>query len=257
MRALKVCLIGLVVAVVCGSRVSAAILMGDWKLKDVSGGVAPDSSGNGNNGVVYGTPTLLPGLGLHFDGVDDYIEIPGTSAWNFPGGFTIEVTFRCSGPQISASGDAEIVSKHVSGVEEGYILGVMSSGTHQNDLFILAEPPNASNGPYARIYGPNVLDPTDPNSYPNWHEAVAMYDGASLSLSLDGSSQKVPWQYDSFSPANIRIGYLVPDRPGSYFLGDINEVKIYDGATPEPSTLIMLLSGLGISAGWWRRKRAA
>ena len=69
MRGLMICVIGLVVASACDSQVSAApVLMGDWKLSQVSGGAAPDSSGNHMDGIVYGSPTPVSG-GLYFDGV--------------------------------------------------------------------------------------------------------------------------------------------------------------------------------------------
>ena len=80
MRASMICLICLIVTAICDSRVSAeAVLMGDWDLSQVHDGVAPDRSGNHMDGLVYGNPTSLGGGGLHFDGVDDYIEIPNTS----------------------------------------------------------------------------------------------------------------------------------------------------------------------------------
>jgi regulation of enolase protein 1 (concanavalin A-like superfamily) len=55
-----------------------AELVGWWKLD----GNALDSSGNGHDGVVYGGPEWVPGLiggALKFDGVDDRVEVPGTS----------------------------------------------------------------------------------------------------------------------------------------------------------------------------------
>ena len=100
MRMSIVCLTGLMVAVMCSSQVSAAsTLMGDWKLWEIHDGIAPDSSGNGMDGIVYGNPTVIPGVGASFDGVNDYIEIPNTSGWNFPNGFTIDVSFNTATPQ--------------------------------------------------------------------------------------------------------------------------------------------------------------
>jgi Concanavalin A-like lectin/glucanases superfamily len=59
-------------------------LAGWWKLD----GNAKDSSGNGHDGVLYGDPQWVGGRiggALKFDGVDDRVEIPGTSeADGFP-----------------------------------------------------------------------------------------------------------------------------------------------------------------------------
>ena len=88
-------------------------LVGWWKLD----GNATDSSGNGHDGVLFGNPEWVAGKiggALKFDGVDDRVEVPGTSqADGFPavrGEVTWAVwiktsatptgslTFMCQGP---------------------------------------------------------------------------------------------------------------------------------------------------------------
>ena len=52
-------------------------LVGSWHLDESSGNIAYDSSGQGNNGTIYGATWTDGKFGkaLDFDGVDDYIEI--------------------------------------------------------------------------------------------------------------------------------------------------------------------------------------
>ncbi|RKX45773.1 MAG: hypothetical protein DRP64_04205, partial [Verrucomicrobia bacterium] len=52
---------------------------GWWKLDEGSGATAVDSSGNGYNGTIVGSPSWSPGKfgqAIDFDGIDDYIDIP-------------------------------------------------------------------------------------------------------------------------------------------------------------------------------------
>jgi hypothetical protein len=221
------------------------VLMGNWNLSEASDGVAPDSSGNGLDGIIYGNPTLLVGAGLHFDGVDDYIEIPNTTEWNFANGFTLKASVRYSDPQ--GYHDAFIVGKHVGDVPAGYGLGVFSPN-YDNQMFLMAQP---GDGPGAeRIIGGDYMDG-------NWHDLMGIYDGTSLSLYVDGElkARRDSWRYDSFSTANIRIAAIVPGNDDVKFHGDIGEVQIYE-AVPEPSTLAILgASAIGLLAYVWRKRR--
>jgi hypothetical protein len=49
-----------------------------WKFDEGKGNIAYDSSGNGNNGTIYGAQWVQGKFGsaLSFDGVDDYVDIP-------------------------------------------------------------------------------------------------------------------------------------------------------------------------------------
>jgi hypothetical protein len=52
-------------------------LVGWWKFDEGAGGVAYDSSGNGNNGSIHGATYSggVSGTALEFDGVDDYVDL--------------------------------------------------------------------------------------------------------------------------------------------------------------------------------------
>ena len=60
---------------------------GYWKFEEEGNGTtAIDSSGNNNNGTIYGGAQWAAigncGKALNFDGVDDYVELPNSSAFN-------------------------------------------------------------------------------------------------------------------------------------------------------------------------------
>jgi len=60
----------------------AGDLLGHWKLDDGEGGVAADATGRGNDGDVIGaawTTGQLAGA-LHFDGIDDYVDLLPSAA---------------------------------------------------------------------------------------------------------------------------------------------------------------------------------
>lgn len=52
--------------------------VGYWKFDEGSGSIAHDSSGNGQDGTVYGAGWTegISDKALQFDGVDDYVEVP-------------------------------------------------------------------------------------------------------------------------------------------------------------------------------------
>ena len=52
--------------------------VGYWHFDEGSGTIAYDSSGQGNNGTIYGATWTSGKVGgaLEFDGKDDYVEVP-------------------------------------------------------------------------------------------------------------------------------------------------------------------------------------
>ena len=60
--------------------------LGKWTFDEGSGTTAGDSSGNSNNGTIYGgaqwTVGGACGKALQFDGVDDYVELPNATVFN-------------------------------------------------------------------------------------------------------------------------------------------------------------------------------
>ena len=83
-----VLLLGLAMNIAEGADPS---LVGRWKFDENGGTTATDSSGHGNDGIIYGaawTPDIF-GFALQFDSIDDYIEVPKSVSLD---GITNEIT---------------------------------------------------------------------------------------------------------------------------------------------------------------------
>ena len=74
-------------------------LVAHWKIDEIGGNIAYDSSGNGNHGSLYGDPNWQPAGGktagaLEFDGIDDYVLENGGLNLNGLDGLTIALWIR-------------------------------------------------------------------------------------------------------------------------------------------------------------------
>ena len=85
-------------------------LVAEWHFDEGFGSVLKDSSGNGNDGVIYGATWVEGkyGKALSFDGVDDYVEVPDSSSLDISDGITIEVWVK---PVSTPSKYYNIISK--------------------------------------------------------------------------------------------------------------------------------------------------
>ncbi|MHB9133843.1 MAG: LamG domain-containing protein [Armatimonadota bacterium] len=82
--------------VLSAPRVTAANVIGQWNFDEGSGTTAIDSSGNGCNGTISGSPTWATGpygTCLYFDGVNDYVRVPD-GVYNKAAPFTIACWYR-------------------------------------------------------------------------------------------------------------------------------------------------------------------
>jgi hypothetical protein len=93
-------------------------LVGWWKLDETSGIVAHDSSGYGNDGILFGDPQWGGG-GLEFDGDGDYVDCGDDPILNIAGSVTITGWIRLDGP-----GDDRKIAGNQDGITGGYKLGV-------------------------------------------------------------------------------------------------------------------------------------
>lgn len=72
-------------------------LAGWWRFDEGSGTIAGDSSGNGNNGTIFGTPSWVPGMygeALSFDGSSNYVAVPNSASLQTTGTITLEAWIK-------------------------------------------------------------------------------------------------------------------------------------------------------------------
>jgi len=185
-----------------------------------SGTTAKDSSGNGNDGTIYGATwtTGVSGKALQFDGVDDYVDCENDASLDFgTGTFTIETWVKTI--------DATTASWK----------GIVGRWDGSNGYWLQYFP---STGAWAfGWHGSTFLNPTKSISDGNWHHVVGKRTGlTSAELYIDGafigSRTDLP-STSSDTTDHLSMGRLSSGL-GRYFKGTIDEVAIYSKAlTPE------------------------
>lgn len=195
-------------------------LLGYWKLD----GDALDSSGNDRHGTLVGEAYFIPdgayGQALSLDGNGDYVTIPGFNGVNAVNGvqheFTVANWFRTT----ITSGDQEMVTWGTN------------AGTQRLSWRVFE-------GTLRTEHGSGNLRGTTPCNDGEWHHgALVVSRGANLRvpqtlLYLDGRQDNITAgsnnAYNLTAGADVSIGRRA-DNNSRYWLGDIDEVYIYDRA---------------------------
>ena len=185
-------------------------LIAHWMLDEAEGDIACDSSFE-NDAVVLGGAAWQPGAGimagaLEFDGVDDCIETPHIAGLQ-QGPFSVFAWVKGGGAGqviISVANDSD------------WLLGSMAGRT-------------GVGGKLATTFGGTTLTSETPIADGQWHRLGLVYDGASRTLYVDGTSVAEDDAADTRpSTLRINIGCGVDKTPGSFFAGLIDDVRIYN-----------------------------
>ena len=185
-------------------------------------GNANDESGNNHNGSVVGAILTTDRFNqsgkaysfLYNGFSSDRIEVSGTSDLNFAtGGFSISAWIKFANDG-SIGVNYPIFSKHICGEQSGYILMMFNAKL----TFWLA-----GSGAY------NVV--STPTNYTDnsWHQVVAVYDGVTQSIYVDGVlKNSMPFNYNTFNTANWALGGYNGCNGG--FEGKVDEIKVFNRA---------------------------
>ena len=201
-------------------------LVAEWHFDEGAGNIAKDSSGNGNDGTIYGATWVDGKFGkaLSFDGQNDYIgDIGTTSSFSFvenTGIFSIEGYFK----SFPNSNPQTLVANTGTTVEKGFYFGSESNGLR---LLILKAIP--SNPMMDSISPANIITDT------NWHYLGVIGDGTKIKFYVDGieyvGSESMGDKSSGSSSRSLEIGRFTYNKGSlSYFNGLIDEVRIYKSA---------------------------
>jgi hypothetical protein len=205
-------------------------LVGWWKLDDGTGLVATDSSGNGNDGTIGGTPNWITAGkidgALEFNGTDCYINVGNGPSLQIRDEITIAFWIKSSG--FGSNGWAAIISKGDGSwrmsrsANTGSSLHMGVGGT--------------------TVAGNTYFDATTEVTDNEWHHGAGVYDGSRAIIYIDGvedASISATGQLASASQDVLICDNA--DYAGSRLLrATLDDIQLYNrGLTPVEIQAIM------------------
>lgn len=212
-----------------GSRARARSgLVAYWKLDEMAGTTAADSSGHGFDGVLSGGPVWQPtggqiGGALQFDGANDYIDCNNPAALDIRDQITLTCWIKT--PAFTRAWQA-LVTKG----DDSYRLCRAVIG---NSVYLGLDGTSVGGFESAAQVADN-----------EWHHIAGVYDGSEASLYIDGvldTSVPATGQINS-SSHRLFIGENAQTR-GRYFKGLMDEVRVYNVALSE-SSVVKAMQGI-------------
>ncbi len=205
-------------------------LLGYWSFNgpEVSGVTVTDKSGNGNTGTLTNGAKLVPGpigQGISLDGSNDYVSIPHNAALKPSTYITLEAWVKPNAGSLAAL--REVYRKE--------------DGTDRHLLSFQA-PANCNGGggtggcisfgiSTGGAYVELDVNIAAADWESDWHHLVAVYDGSNKYIYRDGvsiGSAGATGALGTSGTASSYIGSL--DGGAEFFLGSIDEVRVYDRA---------------------------
>ncbi len=184
-----------------------------WLMDEDDGSDAEDFSGNTADATAYAVDwvTGVYGNAARFDGSTSFVQAPRDSSFVMGSELTVDLWFRRDG----ATSDWELLLHKSITSNIGYGVALYDTGIY----FLLTNTGGTSG--YVGTFGVTDGD---------WHHVVAVYDGSTMDLYVDGvledSTSFTGTLYDDGT--RLYLGALY----GSYYHldGDLDSVRIYDEA---------------------------
>ncbi len=216
------------------AKVDPGNILGAWLLDEGTGSIALDSSGNGNDGTIMGSPAWVPGqsgTALRFTGSGTYVNCGNPAAFNVN---LFSISFWYNFPATQSWNHMISRGQHVASGTPGSVnWGVMMYSAEQRILY--------------ETYNNTGWTGISANSTAGvWHHVVATYDGATMQLYHDG-------QLAGTATAGI---LLDPSRPlviggrsdagsvGGIFSGSLDEVGYFNAVLAAEDVQMLMTDGL-------------
>jgi len=196
-------------------------LVGFWRFEETSGTTAYDSSGSHNDGVLHG-PVSTSGridLGYKFDGMDDYIEVPGSVSLD---GITEAITL-IAWVKVPSGIRYSVFSRwvYVDGDERSFVFDI------ENEKLLFGLSGDGIGGKF--------LNSANTVTLKQWTHVAATSDGVTMKIYINGEldpNTETPPAVIHPSSADLHIGrWMIGPEVWHYpFDGTMDEVKIYNRA---------------------------
>ena len=199
-------------------------VVGSWHFDEGSGTTAYDTSGNDNDGTIYGATWTDGKFGkaLSFDGVDDYVEVPDSDSLDLQT-LTLEVWNK-----LDALSDTGVLYKR-----SGLPGSLGTNANYQMEIY----PPGDGNYYFAFSYRDgsswqNVYSTNTPIETGKWYHVVMTFDSGTGRVYINGKLDAEKTGLPSLVTNDYHL--VIGAAWNDYFNGIIDEVRIYNRAlTPE------------------------
>jgi len=192
---------------------------GEWRFDEASGSVAHDISTNASHGNIVGATWTegVAGGALNFDGVNDYVEIPNIAPYQGMSALTVEMWAYAEQVDMFAV----LMHKSQAYVKGDYELQIGPQTGDKRINFIVANEGNQESMAASDV-------PMEPGK---WVHIVGVYNGAEVSLYIDGVKQSRTGALTG-KIANSGVPLWIGGGAGYsiFWNGKIDNTTIYDRA---------------------------
>mgnify|MGYP002623849382 CR=1 FL=1 len=197
-----------------------------YEFEETSGPVL-DSAGTRHGTSVGATRGVagIRGRAVQLDGIGNHITIPYGNGVTYPLGITIQAWVLSTDWDASALVTARGPGSGASSNFLGLNVGPAGSGPPHNPTMNLYV---GNPGTAAAVMSPTLINDG------RWHHVLGVYDGALLSIYVDGALMSISATPLAHSSADFKIGWDdFLNRTDRRFAGSVDEVKIWNrGFTP-------------------------